>query len=267
MSCRCCLPQRHPLDDDRPDLRTHGTGGRAAGRLHALAAARLRRRACCAAAAALRLHVRVQRRRSAPRRGDADGRERGLGAAPLCGGRAGGARRGARRARAGQSRACASGAVLRRVRLLHRAERVPRTRRSGVAGLSQMQRALPRLHLRAGTRRGNAVAANARRRRGRRAGSRAHRDPPPRARRGRHRLVRAGVRGRAAAAVARRSPRDRDDSRASVPTARSISTRTAACPRCSQRCIDVGPARRANQLEFVPAHAFTRRTTAPSATG
>ena len=76
----------------------------------------------------------------------------------------------------------ASRALLARVRLLHRAERLPRTRRGGAAGVAQVQRRLRGLHLRARARRRHALAADAHRVRVRRRGRRADRDPSPGAR-------------------------------------------------------------------------------------
>ena len=136
--------------------------------------------------------------------------------------------------RPAEPRAGASRALLARVRVLHGAERLPRTRRSRAAGLAEMQRALRRLHLRAGARERSPVAAECASRTKARRGELA--------RIGIHHLERVeeGIVRSARDAKASRClraiddrARDRDDPRRDR-TARSTSTPTAACPKRSR---------------------------------
>ena len=115
-------------DDDRTDRRTQRDGRRAAGRLHAFAASRVRARAQRADASAIRLYVRVRGRRPPLRCRDAHRRKRGLGAAQVRRGRARCADRATPWPRAGESRAPAGRVMFPRLRLLHRAERLSGTR-------------------------------------------------------------------------------------------------------------------------------------------
>ena len=144
-------------------------GGAAAGRLHAAAAAGVPARRRRAAAAALRLHVRVRASttsctspRCAPTRARIGRRAISARASSKRCSRARQAERSA------QPHARAARDLLARLRLLHGAERLSGARRSGAAGLADVQCGVRRLHLRARAGCRDALAADARRVRSRR---------------------------------------------------------------------------------------------------
>ena len=159
------LPGRRPRSPGRPasaSTAAHGARRSAAGRLHALAAAGVRRgsrarRSCRCSATRSRasiddaLHVAAMRTDE-----DEDWPPRAFAAGELEA-----VDRGASRARPANRVLAQLGDLRARVRLLHRAERLSRTRRSGAARLAEMQRALRRLHLGA-RRRGRAILARRR---------------------------------------------------------------------------------------------------------